>query len=158
MTGRRLLGIAAAGAAATTLALAGCGGSSDSTASTAADTTATAVATATTDTTATTDITTATTDTTATTSGMVDCVGVEAACRAKIALGGGRSDVVINVALTGTNMGAPTITLSSADLKGAYEISDATFTTGGSVYSFTLNAVESIPGSGYVTLDFATKQ
>ncbi len=66
--------------------------------------------------------------------------------------------MVINVALTGTNMGAPTITPSSADLKGAYEISDATFTTGGSVYSFTLNAVESIPDSGYVTLDFATKQ
>ncbi len=66
--------------------------------------------------------------------------------------------MVINVALTGTNMGAPTITPSSADLRGAYEISDATFTTGGSVYSFTLNAVESIPDSGYVTLDFATKQ
>jgi len=148
MMGRRLLGIAAAGAAATTIALAGCGGSSDSTASTAADTTATAVATA----------TTATTDTTATTSGMVDCVGAEEACSAKIGLGGGRSDVVINVALTGTNMGAPTITPSSVDLKGAYEISDATFTTGGSVYSFTLNAVESIPDSGYVTLDFATKQ
>ncbi len=145
MTGRRLLGIAAAGAAATTLVLAGCGGSSDSTASTAADTTATAVA-------------TATTDTTATTSGMVDCVGAEEACSAKIGLGGGRSDVVINVELTGTNMGAPTFTPSSADLKGAYEISDATFTTGGSVYSFTLNAVESIPDSGYVTLDFATKQ
>ncbi len=158
MTGRRLLGIAAAGAAATTLVLAGCGGSSDSTAPTATDTTATAVATATTDTTATTDITTATTATTATTSGMVDCVGAEEACSAKIGLGGGRSDVVINVALTGTNMGAPTFTPSSADLKGAYEISDATFTTGGSVYSFTLNAVESIPDSGYVTLAFATKQ
>ncbi len=145
MTGRRLLGIAAAGAAATTLVLAGCGGSSDSTAPTAADTTATAVA-------------TATTDTTATTSGMVDCVGAEEACSAKIGLGGGRSDVVINVALTGTNMGAPTFTPSSADLKGAYEIRDATFTTGGSVYSFTLNAVESIPDSGYVTLNFVTKQ
>ncbi len=145
MTGRRLLGMAAAGAAATTLGLTGCGGSYDSTASTAADTTATAVA-------------TATTDTTATTSGMVDCVGAEEACSAKIGLGGGRSDVVINVALTGTNMGVPTITPSSADLKGAYEIGDATFTTGGSVYSFTLNAVESIPDSGYVTLDFAAKQ
>ncbi len=145
MTGRRLLGMAAAGAAATTLGLTGCGGSYDSTASTAADTTATAVA-------------TATTDTTATTSGMVNCVGAEEACSAKIGLGGGRSDVVINVELTGTNMGAPTITPSSADLKGAYEIRDATFTTGGSVYSFTLNAVESIPDSGYVTLDFATKQ
>lgn len=143
MTRRRLLGIAAAGAAATTLVLAGCGGSSDSTASPAADTTATAVATATTATTA---------------SVMVDCVGAEEFCSLKIGLGGGRSNAVINVALTGTNMGAPTITPSSADLKGAYEISDAKFTTGGSVYSFTLNAVESIPDGEYVTLEFATKQ
>lgn len=158
MTGRRLLGLAAAGAAATTLILTGCGGSSDTAASTADTAAATAAATtATTDTTA----TTATTDTTATTAGaakQVDCVGAEEACEVKIPIGGGASNQAYEVMLTGTNLGEPTVTASEADEEGAYSISDAKFTTGGSVYSFTLNAVESLPQGAYITLDFATKK
>ena len=153
MTARRLLAIAAAGAAATTLVLTGCGGSSDSAASTAD----TAAATATTDTMA----STASTDTTATTAGtakQVNCVGAEEACSVKIPIGGGVSNQAYEVALTGTNLGEPTVTPSAADEKGAYDLSDAMFTTGGSVYSFTLNSVESLPQGAYITLDFATKK
>jgi len=140
MNARRLLIFAATGVAATTLVFAGCGGSSDTAASTAASTAA---------------------DTTATTAGTVkkvDCMGAEEACSVKIPIGGGASNQAYEVALTGTNLGEPTVTPSEADEEGAYEISDATFTTGGSVYSFTLNAVESLPEGAYITLDFATKK
>jgi len=152
MNARRLLVFAATGVAATTLVFAGCGSSSDTTASTAA---ATAAATA--DTTASVD-TTATTATTGAAVKQVDCMGAEEACSVKIPIGGGVSNQAYEVALTGTNLGEPTVTPSEADEEGAYEISDATFTTGGSVYSFTLNSVESLPESAYITLDFATKK
>ena len=152
MTARRLLAIIAAGAAATTLVLTGCGGSSDTAASTAD--TAAATATAPTDTTATTD----TTSTTAGAAKQVDCVGAEEACSVKIPIGGGASNKAYEVALTGTNLGEPTVTPSAPDEKGSYEISDAKFTTGGSIYSFTLNAVGSLPQGAYITLDFATKK
>lgn len=145
----RVLAAVAVGALSTALVLTGCG-SSDSTASTAAETTATV------DTMA-----TATTATTATTSGKVlkvACVGAEEACSVKIGIGGGRSNQAVQVELTGTNMGEPTVTASDAADKGAYEISDATFTTGGSIYAFTLNAVESLPDGAYITLDFAQKK
>jgi hypothetical protein len=157
MTARRLLAIAAAGAAATTLVFTGCGGSSDSaasTADTAAASTAAAATTATTDTMATTD----TTSTTAGAAKQVDCVGADEACSVKIPIGGGVSNQAYEVMLTGTNLGEPTVTPSAADEKGAYDISDAKFTTGGSVYSFTLNSVESLPEGAYITLDFATKK
>jgi hypothetical protein len=143
MTARRLLVFAATGVAATALVFAGCGSSADTAASTAAETAA------------------ATADTTATTAGTVkkvDCMGAEEACSVKIPIGGGVSNQAYEVALTGTNLGEPTVTPSEADEEGAYEISDATFTTGGSVYSFTLNSVESLPESAYITLDFATKK
>jgi hypothetical protein len=148
MNARRLLVFAATGVAATTLVFAGCGSSSDTTASTAA---------ATADTTASVD-TTATTATTGGTVKQVDCMGAEEACSVKIPIGGGVSNQAYEVALTGTNLGEPTVTPSQADEEGAYEISDATFTTGGSVYSFTLNSVESLPEGAYITLDFATKK
>ena len=144
MNARRFLIFAATGVAATTLVFAGCGGSSDTAASTATSTAASTAA-----------------DTTATTAGTVkkvDCMGAEEACSVKIPIGGGASNQAYEVALTGTNLGEPTLTPSEADEEGAYEISDATFTTGGSVYSFTLNAVESLPEGAYITLDFATKK
>jgi len=140
MNARRLLIVAATGVAATTLVFAGCGGSSDTAASTAASTAA------------------ATTATTAGTAKQVDCVGADEACSVKIPIGGGASNQAYEVALTGTNLGEPTVTPSAADEKGSYEISNAMFTTGGSVYSFTLNAVESLPEGAYITLDFATKK
>ena len=139
---RTLTAIAALGAAGT-LVLAGCGSSSDTAATTAADTAA---------------ATTSTSGTSTSASKPIPCVGAEEACSVKIPIGGGASNQAYEVALTGTNLGEPTVTPSEADEEGAYEISDATFTTGGSVYSFTLNAVESLPESAYITLDFATKK
>lgn len=141
MTRNRIATLAATGLIGGALVLAGCGSSSD-TASTAADTAA---------------ATTATTDTTATTaSAPIPCVGAEEACTAKVPLGGGASARTVQIELTGTNMGEPKTTVE-AEYEGAYDISDAKFTTGGSIYEFTLDAVESIPEGVNLEMTFAQK-
>lgn len=142
MTRNRIVTLAATGLIGGALVLAGCGSSSD-TASTAADTAAT---------------TTATTDTTATTaSAPIPCVGAEEACSAKVPLGGGASARTVQIELTGTNMGEPKTTVEP-EYEGAYDISDAKFTTGGSIYEFTLDAVESIPEGVNLEMTFAQKK
>lgn len=141
MTRNRIVTLAATGLIGGALVLAGCGSSSD-TASTAADTAA---------------ATTATTDTTATTaSAPIPCVGAEEACSAKVPLGGGASARTVQIELTGTNMGEPKTTVEP-EYEGAYDISDAKFTTGGSIYEFTLDAVESIPEGVNLEMTFAQK-
>ena len=142
MTRNRIATLAATGLIGGALVLAGCGSSSD-TASTAADTAA---------------ATTATTDTTATTaSAPIPCVGAEEACSAKVPLGGGASARTVQIELTGTNMGEPKTTVEP-EYEGAYDISDAKFTTGGSIYEFTLDAVESIPEGVNLEMTFAQKK
>ena len=141
MTRNRIVTLAATGLIGGALVLAGCGSSSD-TASTASDTAAT----------------TATTDTTATTaSAPIPCIGAEEACTAKVPLGGGASARTVQIELTGTNMGEPKTTVES-QYEGAYDISDAKFTTGGSIYEFTLDAVESIPEGVNLEMTFAQKK
>jgi hypothetical protein len=139
VTRRRLLSIAAAGAAATTLVIAGCGDSAD----TAATNVASAVE------------STATGAVAGARAIEATCMGAEEACSATIGIGGGASNTPVRIELTGTDMGEPTITPSSPDLDGAYEVSDAKFTTGGSIYAFTLNAVDSIPEGATLTFEFA---
>ncbi len=142
MTRNRIVTLAATGLIGGALVLAGCGSSSD-TASTAADTAA---------------ATTATTDTTATTaSAPIPCVGAEEACSAKVPLGGGASARTVQIELTGTNMGEPKTTVEP-EYEGAYDISDAKFTTGGSIYEFPLDAVESIPEGVNLEMTFAQKK
>lgn len=156
MRSRRLLSIVATGAAASALVLAGCGDSYDSGATGAADTVASVVSTATNaasdmQSTATGAVADATTLTAA-------CVGSDEACSVKIPIAGGASNLPVRVELSGTDFGDPTVTPSTPDLEGAFDIGDGEFTTGGSVYEFTLSAVESVPGNGYITLNFASKQ
>ena len=148
MNRTRIMSIAAIGAAATAIALTGCGSSSDTASTAAADT---AAATATTD-------TMATTDTTATTaSKAIPCIGAEEACSVKVPIGGGASNKQVQVELTGTNMGEPKVTVDP-EYKDSYSISDAQFTTGGSIYQFTLNSVESIPEGVNIEMTFAQKK
>lgn len=137
MIRRRIASIAVLGAAGAALTLAGCGSSDTATTAAPAET-----ATASTSTTA-----------VATT---IPCVGAEEACSAKVPLGGGASNERIAIELTGTNMGEPTIEVDP-EYEGAYEIEDAEFTTGGSIYAFTLNAVESIPEGVDLEMAFAQK-
>jgi hypothetical protein len=135
---RRIASLAILGIAGAALTLSACG-SSDSTATTATAATATAG-----------------TSTTAVTTTLM-CVGAEEACSVKVPIGGGASNERIAVELTGTDMGEPTIDVDP-EYEGAYEIGDAEFTTGGSIYAFTLNAVESIPEGVELEMTFAQKQ
>ncbi len=145
MIRNRMISLAAVGLAGGALVLAGCGTSSD-TASTAASDTATA-----------TTATASTTDTTSTTaSAPIECVGSEETCTAKVPLGGGASARTVQIALTGTNMGEPKTTVAS-EYEGAYNITNTAFTTGGSVYEFTLDAVESIPDGVDLEMTFTQK-
>lgn len=134
MIRRRIASIAVLGAAGAALTLAGCGSS---------------------DTAAPAETATASTSTTAVAT-TIPCVGAEEACSAKVPLGGGASNERIAIELTGTNMGEPTIEVDP-EYEGAYEIEDAEFTTGGSIYAFTLNAVESIPEGVDLEMAFAQK-
>jgi len=149
MTSRRLLSAVATGAIASALVFAGCGGSDDPAVTSAAG----AVESVASDvkSTATGAVADATTLT-------ATCVGSDEACSVKIPLAGGASNRPVRVELTGTDFGDPTVTPSSPDLEGAFDIEDAEFTTGGSIYEFSLSAVGSIEDNGYITLDFASKQ
>jgi hypothetical protein len=150
---RRLFGIVAAGAAASALVLAGCGGYSDSSATDAVESVASDVKS-----TASEAMTTATGAVVGDTTLTETCIGSDEACSVKIPLAGGASDRPVRVELTGTDFGDPTVTPSSPDLEGAFDIGGGEFTTGGSVYELTLSAVESIGDDGYITLDFASQQ
>lgn len=124
----------------------GCG-SSDSASTAAADTAATS---------------TGTTSTTGTATGAapaktLTCIGAEEACTVKVPIGGGASNERIAVELTGTNMDEPTVDIDP-EYADSYSIGNPSFTTGGSVYEFTLNAVESIPEGTVMELTFAQKQ
>jgi hypothetical protein len=75
-------------------------------------------------------------------------------CTARISLKGGASNKVITVNLPGKGWSKdPTVTVSKKSLKGAYSLTGGTFSSGGSVYTATLNAVQSIRG-GYLKLTF----
>lgn len=137
MIRRRIASIAVLGAAGAALTLAGCGSSDTTTTAAPAETA------------------TASTSTTAVAK-TIPCVGAEEACSAKVPLGGGAANERIAIELTGTNMGEPTIEVDP-EYQGAYDISDAEFTTGGSVYAFTLDAVESIPEGVNLEMTFAQK-
>lgn len=88
----------------------------------------------------------------------VRCLGTEKVCTAHISLKGGASNKVIKVALPGTNLtlanGARAYMPKSA--KGAYSLSGGTYTTGGSIYQFKLNAVGSLGTGAWLALTFGT--
>jgi hypothetical protein len=146
MNRTRITSLAAIGLVGGALVLAGCGSSSDTASTAAADTAAgTAAATATTDTTAT------------AASKPIPCIGAEEACTAKVPLGGGAAARTVQIELTGTNMGEPKTTVEK-EYEGSYDITNTKFTTGGSIYEFTLDAVESIPEGVNLEMTFAQKQ
>lgn len=139
MNTRRIAVALALTMAAGTLVLAGCG--SSDTASTAAAGTATATTATTTDTAA---------------AATIPCVGAEEACSVKVPLGGGAANKVVKVELTSTDMDEPKVVVDP-EYTDSYDISDARFTTGGSIYEFTLNAVESIPDGVNLEMNFTQR-
>ena len=87
----------------------------------------------------------------------VNCLGTEAVCTANVDLAGGASNDKVTINLPGTALKLRTTTPAPSSLKGAFSASGGTYTTGGSVYQFTLNAVGSIT-SGYASMTFTNPQ
>jgi hypothetical protein len=85
----------------------------------------------------------------------VVCRGNEMICSARVNLGGGASNVRLVVELPGTELKLVSKAVSPEWLHGAYSLTNGRYTTGGSVYTATLNAVQSIPRRGNLTLVFA---
>ena len=83
----------------------------------------------------------------------VSCKGGASQCTAKVSLAGGASNKAITVRLTDTNLHLASKSAPNVD-KGAYSISKAKYAMGGSIYTFTLNAVGSIPKGTMLTLVF----
>ena len=139
MTRNRFTSLAAVGLIGGALVLAGCGSSSDTASTAAADTATSAATTAT------------------TASAPIPCIGAEEACTAKVPIGGGAAARTVQIELTSTNMGEPKTTVEK-QYEGAYDITDTKFTTGGSIYEFTLDAVESIPEGVNLEMTFTQKK
>ncbi len=88
----------------------------------------------------------------------IDCKGGSSSCVATVGLAGGASNVKLRIALTDTNFRLVSVTAKPKEVKGAYSLSKGTYSVGGSVYTTTLNAVQSIRKGATLTLKFATKK
>jgi len=132
----------AAGAAAATLALAGCSGSDDAATTTAAAGTTAAASTSGT-------VATAPART-------VECEGTEDSCVARVPLAGGAGAERVAIQLPGTDWNNPETSVPEM-YEGSYDITNAEFTTGGSTYAFTLDAVESIPDGVDLEMTFSRR-
>jgi hypothetical protein len=84
----------------------------------------------------------------------VTCRGSERLCSASVSLAGGVSNKLVMIGLPGTRWRSPSVSVSPASSRGAYSITSARFTLGGSVYRFILNAVRSNPRSARLTFTF----
>jgi hypothetical protein len=85
----------------------------------------------------------------------VDCVGEEKLCTARVPLAGGASNKQVIVELTGTNLKLVSQTVDPEWVYGAYSLTKGSYRLGGSEYTATLNAVESIPKGALLWLTFA---
>jgi hypothetical protein len=84
------------------------------------------------------------------------CRGGSNACNATIGLAGGASNKKLKISLTDTNLKLVGISVKPAEVKGAYSLSKGSYSLGGSLYTVTLNAVQSIPKGATLTLKFSS--
>ena len=77
-------------------------------------------------------------------------------CTASFSLRGGASNEKLVIELPGTSYRRPRVSVSPSSLRGAYALSGGKFTTGGSVYTVTLSAVQSIR-RGTLTFTFTPR-
>jgi hypothetical protein len=83
------------------------------------------------------------------------CKGTSSSCTAVVSLAGGASNERLRIALSDTNLKLVGVSAEPAFVHGAYQLSPGTYSLGGSLYSATLNAVQSIPKGATLTLRFA---
>jgi hypothetical protein len=83
------------------------------------------------------------------------CHGGSSSCTAVVSLAGGASNEKLRIALSDTNLKLVGVVAKPAFVHGAYQLSRGTYSLGGSLYTATLNAVQSIPKGATLTLRFA---
>lgn len=86
------------------------------------------------------------------------CRGGDSTCLATFSLAGGASNKRLTVELPGTNMKLVAHVVTPHWVAGAYSLSSGRYSLGGSVYTTTLNAVQSIPRGAKLKLEFAVEQ
>jgi hypothetical protein len=88
----------------------------------------------------------------------VRCRGNDSTCLATVGLAGGASNKRLTVELPGTDMKLVAHVVTPHWVSGAYSLSRGRYSLGGSVYTATLNAVQSIPRGAKLKLEFAVQQ
>ncbi|HMJ01417.1 MAG TPA: hypothetical protein VK506_00665 [Conexibacter sp.] len=86
------------------------------------------------------------------------CRGGDSTCLATFSLAGGASNKRLTVELPGTNLKLVAHVVTPHWVAGAYSLSRGRYSLGGSVYTTTLNAVQSIPRGAKLRLEFAVEQ
>jgi len=85
----------------------------------------------------------------------VACRGGGNSCTAVIGLAGGASNEKLRIALSDTDLKLVGRVVKPGSVRGAYSLSKGSYSLGGSLYTVTLNAVQSIPKGSTLTLKFA---
>jgi hypothetical protein len=85
----------------------------------------------------------------------LSCRGGSSSCSVTIGLAGGASNKKLKIALSDTNLKLVARSVKPSSVRGAYELSKGSYSLGGSLYTVTLNAVQSIPKGATLTLKFA---
>ena len=85
----------------------------------------------------------------------VACHGGGSSCSAVVSLAGGASNEKLRIALSDTDLKLVSTIAKPAFVHGAYQLSHGSYSLGGSLYTVTLNAVQSIPKGATLTLKFA---
>jgi hypothetical protein len=85
----------------------------------------------------------------------VACHGGGNSCSAAVSLAGGASDEKLRITLSDTDLKLTGTVGKPAFVHGAYRLSHGSYSLGGSLYTVTLNAVQSIPKGATLTLKFA---
>ena len=82
------------------------------------------------------------------------CRGTDTSCEATFTLAGGASEKTLNVRLPVAGMRRVAVNATPAHVHGAYLLTRGRFTSGGTVYTATLDAVQSIPRGARLILTF----
>jgi hypothetical protein len=85
----------------------------------------------------------------------IACRGGGNSCTAVIGLAGGASNEKLRITLSDTDLKLVRRVVKPSSVRGAYSLSKGSYSLGGSLYTVTLNAVQSIPKGSTLTLKFA---
>jgi hypothetical protein len=82
------------------------------------------------------------------------CRGSDTSCEATFSLAGGASEKALTVRLPAAGMRRVAVNATPAQVHGAYLLTRGRFSAGGTVYTATLDAVQSIPAGARLILTF----